>query len=293
MNTASRTGEPMGAGPRVHQVESAGAVITVEEYGRSPRSRAASVVFLPALGVPISYYRPMFEHWAERGRHLLGVELRGMPQSPVTDLRREPFGYRQLVRQDVPAVFDLEPVADAAEVVLVGHSLGGQLALLAAAAGTVRPDAVAAIAAGTSSAASQVTRQGRIGRRLGVWFVHTATGVIGYWPGHRMGFGGRQPKALMRDWGHEARHGRYRLADDPTDYEAALAALSPPTLLLTIAEDPIMPPPGVDHLARRLPGHVERATVDTGLARDHFLWARRSPAPMVDALERWLTRIGR
>jgi predicted alpha/beta hydrolase len=64
-----------------------------------------------------------------------------------------------------------------------------------------------------------------------VHFLHAAVGVFGYWRGSA-GFGGRQPKLLMRDWAYEGRHGRYRPAGDPTDYEAVLATLSPPTLLI-------------------------------------------------------------
>jgi predicted alpha/beta hydrolase len=272
----------------VHRVESTGATIAVEEYGQNAPDHRATLVFLPALGVPISYYRPLFEHWADSGRHLFAVELRGGPQSPVTDLRRDSFGYSHLVRDDLPAVFGLEAVAAAADVVVIGHSLGGQIALLAAASGVVKASAVVTIATGTSSAASQRNRSARIRRQIGVRFVHAAVGVFGYWPGHRLGFGGRQPKLLMRDWAYEGRHGRYRLAGDPTDYEAALAALSPPTLLVALAGDPMMPRAGVDHLADRLPVEVERVQVDTGLARDHFLWARRQPAPVVTSIESWL-----
>jgi predicted alpha/beta hydrolase len=281
------------SGPQLHRVESVGAVLAVEEYGRAYLGARTSLIFLPALGVPISYYRPMFEHWAARERHLIGVELRGMPQSPVADLRRESFGYSHLVRHDVPAVFDLEAVASADSVAIVGHSLGGQLALLATAAGAITPSAVVTIATGSASTVSQPTYSSQVRRRIGTQFIHTASGVLGYWPGHRMGFGGRQPKALMRDFTYEAKNGRYRLAGDPTDYEAALAQLSPPTLMIALAGDRLVPLPGVDHLAGRLPSHVERTTVDTGLAQDHFLWARRQPTPVVEAVEDWLTRLGR
>lgn len=281
---------PTTTEPRRHRADSAGVGLTVEEYGRPGPDR--SLVFLPALGVPLAYYRPLFEHWAGRGRHLFGVEWRGMPQSPVANLRREPFGYSHLVRHDLPAVHRLDAVVAAGELLLVGHSLGGHVALLSTASGTVRPSAVVTIATGTSSGASQANYRGRVRRRIGTQFVHTATGVLGYWPGHRLGFGGRQPKPMMRDFTYEARHGRYRLTGDPTDYEAALATLSPPTLLIALADDPLMPLLGVDHLAARLPVHVHRASVDTGLARDHFAWARKAPASVVTAIEDWL-KIGR
>jgi predicted alpha/beta hydrolase len=114
--------------PVVHRVRSAGATLAVEEYGRAHGDTGSAVVFLPALGVPLSYYRRFLEHWAGRGRHVFGMELRGGPQSPVADLRRDSFGYSHLVKDDLPAVLELDPITAAGKVVLVGHSLGGQLA---------------------------------------------------------------------------------------------------------------------------------------------------------------------
>ncbi|GAA3339198.1 alpha/beta fold hydrolase [Amorphoplanes nipponensis] len=274
---------------RVHPVPSTdGVTLTVEEYGAA--GRAASVVFLPALGVPVAYYRPLFRAWAAAGRHVVGVELRGMPQSPVADLRRDSFGYAHLVRDDLPAVFTGSAVAGAERIALVGHSLGGQLALLSGAAGTVRPDAVVTLGTGTSSPWARRGRLARAQRAAGVRFVGAVTCSLGYWPGHRLGFAGRQPRTLMADWGYEARHGRYRLRGDRTDYEAALAALAVPTLLVAIAGDRMIPPAAVDHLAGRLPSGVDRATVDA--VPDHFLWARRSPGKVVDLVDGWLTARG-
>lgn len=272
--------------PIVHPVPAGdGVTLTVEEWGEAGTGRA-SIVFLPALGVPLGYYAKLLASWA-RGRHVVGVELRGQPGSPVADLRRAPFGYAHLIREDLPAVFAGTAVAAAERVVVAGHSLGGQLALLSGAIGTVRPDAVVTIATGTSSTASQTTVLARARRRAGVRFVGAVTDWLGYWPGHRLGFAGRQPQTLMADWGYEARHGRYRLSGDDADYEAALAALDVPALLLGIDGDRMIPAEAVDHLARRLPPTAQRAQIDA--VADHFLWARRTPERIIDAVEGWLT----
>lgn len=292
MKGASVTEKSENSEPIVHQVRPAGATVAVAEYGRADRDSGPTVVFLPALGVPLSYYGRFLASWADRGRHVLGVELRGGPQSPVANLRRAAFGYSQLVTADLPAVFELDAIAGAGKVVLVGHSLGGQLALLATASGTVQPNAVVTVATGTSSPASQPTRAARLRRRIGVRTVHTVIGVLGYWPGHRLGFGGRQPKLLMTDWAYEGRHGRYRLAGDTTDYEAALATLAPPTLVIGLDGDHLVPPRAVAHLADRLPGHVERRTLADDRAGHHFTWARRRPEQMIDEIEGWLAGIG-
>ncbi|AGZ44822.1 alpha/beta hydrolase [Actinoplanes friuliensis DSM 7358] len=273
----------------MHPVASTdGLTLTVEEYGTPGQS--ATIVFLPALGVPLAYYRPLFEAWVARGRHVVGVELRGMPQSPVSDLRRDSFGYAHLLREDLPAIFADPAVAAADRIVLVGHSLGGQLALLSGAAGTVRADAVVALATGTSSPAARRTRLGRASRAAGIRFVGAVTCSLGYWPGHRLGFAGRQPRTLMNDWGYEARTGRYRLRGDYTDYEAALSTLPVPALLVGIAGDRMIPRAAVDHLAGRLPAQVSRTTIEA--VPDHFLWARRAPEKVVAGVEDWLTTQG-
>ena len=275
--------------PRVHPVPSTdGVTLTVEEYGEP--GPAASVVFLPALGVPLAYYGRLFRAWAAAGRHVVGVELRGMPGSPVADLRRDSFGYAHLVRDDLPAVCAGPAVAAASRIVLVGHSLGGQLALLSGAAGTVRPDAVVTLGTGTSSPYARSGRLARAQRAAGVRFVGAVTCSLGYWPGHRLGFAGRQPRTLMSDWGYEARYGRYRLRGDRTDYETALANLAVPALLVDIAGDRMIPRAAVDHLAARLPDGVDRATVEA--VPDHFRWARHAPDKVIAPVETWLTARG-
>ncbi|GLY98555.1 hypothetical protein [Actinoplanes sp. NBRC 103695] len=44
-----------------------------------------TVVFLPALGVPLSYYTLLLDAWAAEGRRVVGVEHRGQPASPIAD----------------------------------------------------------------------------------------------------------------------------------------------------------------------------------------------------------------
>lgn len=272
--------------PRAHTVVSDHpGELTLLEFGEATRARPP-IVFLPALGVPLAYYRPLLTEWAARGRHLFGVEMRGMPEADPRALRRAPFGYGVLLRHDLPAVF-ADPVLDGRRVVAVGHSLGGQLALLATAAGTIAPSAVVTIATGSSTMHRGAPATARFRRAAEIALVRLASAGLGYWPGHRLGFGGLQPRTLMRDWAHEARTGRYRVSGDPTDYEAALPSLASRVLLMTIEGDPLITPESVDALARRLPAATDRLTVTAG-ARDHFLWARRTPKLLIDPLERWL-----
>ncbi|MEV6630398.1 alpha/beta fold hydrolase [Actinoplanes sp. NPDC051470] len=267
---------------QTHRLDVDGVQVGVREYGEP--GAGPSVVFLPAMGVPLRYYEPLFEAWP---RHVIGVEWRGQPESRVADLRRARFGYSDLLRVDLPAVVALAADRGAPQVVLVGHSLGGQIALLAAASGTVRPAAVVTVATGTSSP-THLPLVLRWQRRLGVSVVRTITWAAGHWPGDRFRFAGRQPRTLIRDWAYEARHGRYRFAGDPTDYEAALAGSRVPALLIDLAGDRMIPAGAVDHLAARVGGPVERASLSQRAGFDHFSWARRTPRVVIDRIETWL-----
>lgn len=249
---------------------------------------AEVVVFLPALGVPLRYYDTLLARWASPGRTVVGVELRGQPLSPVPDLRAGDFGYSTMITQDLPAVMALPEVRHARRTVLVGHSMGGVLALLATAAGVVTADAVVTVAAGASWCAVQATSRDRVRRHAGATLVAWTAAALGVWPGHRLGFAGRQPRTVMRDWAHEARRGRFVLDGDPTDYESALSRARTPTLMIGLGDDPWVPTRALVALGRRAPaGVVAYRTVRSGRTLGHFSWARRAPDLVVDTIEQW------
>lgn len=268
-----------------------GVAVSVVEFGM-PSSTAASLLFVPALGVPLSYYGPLLTQWCERGRHIVAVEQRGVSLSSVAQTRRATFGYSTIICDDLPAVIE-EFFSTAQPFVAVGHSLGGQLALLATASGAITPCATVAIASGTSSPVAMNTVWGRLKRRGQVAFIRATSAVLGYWPGDRLGFGGRQPRSLMRDWCAEGRHGRYLLHGDGEDYEAALQALTQPVQMVTLHGDPVITEYAATHLVKRLPGHVNHRTISTptGEPFDHIRWARSKPEVVIDAVEGWLEKV--
>jgi predicted alpha/beta hydrolase len=265
-----------------------GATTVAEAFGDDGQP----VLFLPALGVPLHYYRPLLARWASRGFRIVALELRGMPQSSTTDVRRNDFGYHHALALDIPAVQEQTPLRDA-DIVVAGHSLGGQLALLHAAAAPHRVRAVVSIASGSSHHAPLTGVAERMKRRAQVGTIRGVTRALGWFPGHRLGFGGRQPRTMMSDWGFEARHGRFLIAGSDADHEAQLAALGRPVLMLTLDGDPILPRSASDALGARLASaplsavHVDRAE-NGGAPFDHFRWARRNPEAVLDPVTGWL-----
>jgi predicted alpha/beta hydrolase len=264
-----------------------GTLLRVVEYG-TPSAIAASIVFLPALGVPIGYYHRLLTEWAT-SRHIVALEMRGMPQSPVVNVRRADHGYASTVHQDVPALLRFPSLLSVPATVLVGHSLGGQIALLAAAAGYATPRAIVAIGSGTSGAHAQPTPMRRLIRSWQILTVDAVSSVLGYWPGDRFGFAGRQPRRMMRDWAYEARTGRYRFSGDSFDYEEALSQLNMLTLLISLPDDELITKAAVNHLAKRIRGSdIYALSRIEGQITDHFTWARSTPGHLIHAVESWL-----
>jgi len=268
-----------------HPITSAdGATTVVEVYGDS----GPHVVFLPGLGVPIAYYAPFLDDWASRGFTIFALELRGMPQSSTTDVRAEDFGYAHVLDVDLPAVVAQSPLEK--PFVLAGHSLGGQLSMLYAGRDHGDVSAVVTIASGSSHPSTLPTLAGRSVRRTQVAIIGVTSRLLGYHPGDRLRFGGRQPRRMIGDWAHEARTGTYRLAGSSRDDESALSGIRVPVLMVTLEGDRLISPAAAAHLANRATGvTVETRHVLHTEAIDHFRWARKHPRIVADAVSAWLT----
>jgi predicted alpha/beta hydrolase len=239
---------------------------------------APAVVVWPAMGVPARYYRPFARELTAAGLAVVVADLRGTGSSTPRPSRRSRYGMAELVA-DVGAVQEaLKSRVDGRATLLVGHSLGGQAALLhlATADGSLHStvDGLVLVAVGLPYFRAYP------GRRAATVLPYTqsivaATELFGVWPG--WGFGGRQARGVIRDWGYTARHGRYpRLGG--VDVEAALPALRTPVLAVSVAGDRFTPESTMDDLVGRLAGapvtREHYAVQDQPL--DHFRWVRAS-----------------
>ena len=129
-----------------------------------------------------------------------GIEFRGRPRSSTTDLRRHDWGYATLVEQDLPAALEQTPLADVDRLTVVGHSLGGLLALSAAGAGILNPTRIITAASGAAHYTSRDGALPRLQRRLITPFASAVTRTLGYFPGDKLGFGDRvlRPRLVWR-----------------------------------------------------------------------------------------------
>ncbi|BCB78921.1 alpha/beta fold hydrolase [Phytohabitans flavus] len=232
---------------------------------------APVVVVWPAMGVRGRYYRPLAASLRRAGLAVVVADLRGTGASTPPPSRSSRYGYADLAA-DIGAVQEaLKPRLDGRRRLVLGHSLGGQAALLhlALSSGDSDLDGVVLVAVGLPY---WRTYPGRRHAVLAMTQVIGATGtLLRVWPG--WGFGGRQARGVIRDWAYTARTGRFPHLDG-LDVEAALHGVRTPVLAISVDHDQYTPHETVDHLCAKLesaPVTRERLTI---AGADHFTWVR-------------------
>lgn len=260
----------------IEYLDRGGDRLALHVYPAPPAGPAALI--LPAMGVPARYYRTLAGHLTAAGVAVVVADLRGTGDSTPRPDRRSRYGYAELV-DDVTAVREAVRTRFAGRTtLLVGHSLGGQLSLLHLAREGPTVDGVVLVATGLPYVRSYPRRL--IPRVL--WLTQSTVAVaalLRVWPG--WGFGGRQARGVIRDWGYTSRHGRFpRLAG--WDAESALRSVRTPVLAITVDGDYYTPPATTRQLTGKVPAApvtTERYTVEAaGVPVDHFRWVRASAA---------------
>ena len=242
--------------------------------------RAPVLIFLSALGTPARVYARLGREMIAHGVQLCAPDWRGIGSSSVRAGRTSDFGYRHLIEFDLAALIEaVRQRRPQAPIWLGGHSLGGQMALLRAAAEPQGIAGVVMIAAGSVHLPAYSWKL-----RFGVGSLALLSSlvgpVLGYFPGGRVGFGGREAAGLMRDWSRVAITGHYRPDGSAINYESALRSLTLPVLALTFTADHWSPAPTAQALLRKLPAdtgvhwHWDPAQTK-GIAVDHYLWLKQ------------------
>lgn len=256
-------------------------------------AEAPVVLLLPAMGTPATYYRPLLTGLAENGVCAVAVDL---PQ--VTHRRRRRRaergqGYAALAQDVLGRVRrhlgDAFP--NAAGTVILGHSLGGHLALVHLALTEALPDGLVLVASGSTHWQAYRGPRGLL-VLLQTQAIALVTSVVGHWPGHLVGFGGRQHRALIRDWSALARSGRLRPAGAPTDLESRLGALPIPVLAVDVAGDVLAPSSAMAALVGKLTSATvsRRHHAGSDTPPGHSRWAR-DPGDLAEAVAGWVRSV--
>ncbi|MBJ7354746.1 MAG: alpha/beta fold hydrolase [Thermoleophilaceae bacterium] len=256
---------------------------------RPAEQSAPVIVLLAAMGTPAKYY-DRFVHGLTRRGHPV-VRVRWRDEDRDFPLNNPNYGYADLAEVDAPAAINWTREQFGENPVVVGHSLGGQIASISA-AGAGPLAGIAVIASGTN-----YWRGSGLRWALGVGAVSVIAPLIvrifGYWPGGRLGFGGRQTANVIRDWARLGRTGRFEPEHAKTDLEGSLKEYDGPLLSLTIAGDVYVSRGATESLLTKLTSariERERWKPDEHAHRGHFGWTRAENRP-AEIIHEWATRV--
>ena len=295
--------------PPVHDLQADGAAVAsrtvplrVADGARcdlivvAPARPRAGLLWLPALGVAARHYLPLAAALARQGVAVAVHEWRGLGSSNRRAGRRCDWGYRELLTLDIPASRDAA-AASCPDLpwLLGGHSLGAQLAALAAARAPAAAIGLVVVASGVPD-----WRTFPLAWRLplrGLYFgAPLLARLYGHYPGRRLRFAGNEARGVITDWAASGARGRYAARGLDDDLQAALAALRLPALGLRLADDRLVPAASLAGLLACMPHAVRESQVlaPTEFAATrvgHFGWLA-TPGPIAARIVSWLDRIG-
>lgn len=255
-----------------------------------PAERSArTLVLLAAMGTPAKYYDRFVKGLVERGHPV--VRVRWRDEDRDFPINNPEYGYADLAEVDAPAAINWAREQFGEDPVVLGHSLGGQIASISA-AGSGPLAGIAVIASGTNYWRGSGPRWA-----LGVGAISVIAPIIvrifGFWPGGRLGFGGRQPANVIRDWARLGRTGRFEPAHARTDLEGSLKNYAGPFLSLTISGDAYVSKGATESLLKKLTSaRIEREhwKPEAHSHRGHFGWTRADHEP-AEIIHAWAARI--
>ncbi len=237
-------------------------------------SASPVLICMPAMGVPAKFYEPLASPVLKEGWHLVTADLRGNGLSSVRVSRGISFGYHEMVTFDWPAVVEkVKTLFPGAPLSIFGHSLGGQLSTLYLAA---NPGACSGL---ILVATPSVYFRGwdfplSLGVLAGTQLACAIAGILGYFPGKKIGFGGTEARGVICDWAHTGRTGRYEPAGSPIDFEMLLGELELPVLSISFEVDFLAPERAVANLCAKMKRcritHLHLPDEDLG----HLNWVR-------------------
>lgn len=255
---------------------------------RIPASPRNALHWLPALGVAAKHYLPFAEALAARGIAVFLHEWRGNGSSDLRAGRDCDWGYRELFADIAASAAAVDAHAPGLPRILGGHSLGGQLACCQLASAPGQAQALWLVASGSPYWRS-FPAPSRWWLPVAYRFLPWLADRCGALPGHRIGFGGREARGVIRDWSRTALSGRYAAAGVEVDFERALAGVQAEARAVLFGHDWLAPAGSLRFLLGKMP--AVRARIETldvvapGVRADHFGWLK-APDTVVDGLLR-------
>ena len=223
----------------------------------------AVIVMSPAMGMPATYYGKFLDALAEAGLHGIAYEQRGHEAGGQPAGWRRNFGYAELVDDLAQVIGEARRRHPASPVIVLGHSLGGQVAVAASGRHRNLYDGLILMASSTPH-----WRHWSPKVLVAAYLFPGLARVLGHFPGDVLKFAGREARGMISEWGRLARTGRLAVG------ESGLATVEMPLLAVSIEGDWLGEPSAVDALCAKLPRCAPRRIHVDQPGIDHFKWAR-------------------
>ncbi len=254
-------------------------------------AEAPALILLPAMGAHGGIYLRMAAHLAGKGHPVAVTDPRGVGISEPAPKRGIDYGVSEHAERDIPAVLDwIRARHPGRRVVLGGHSLGGHLSAIYAARNAGSVDGLVFLTV------SHVHYRNFSPLSLLVFAGFSGLSrLMGYLPGHRIGWGSPIARQVVLDWAGWGISGRWRDSRGE-DMIPLFADLDLPLLSISFADDlRLSPKIAVDRFAELFPAadvhrwHLSPEELDVAKA-GHFDHLRGCPV-LWDRISNWLCTV--
>ena len=243
-----------------------------------------AVVVAGATGVKRSFYDAFARFLAGQGLDVVTLDYRGIGGSRPKAMRGFHATMRQWGELDLDAALrwtlrELEPD----RLLVVGHSVGGQLLGHASAADEV---AAAYLVGSQSGYWRHWPTSGRFGI-FTLWhlLIPALSRPMGYFPSPWFGLGQDLPSGVARQWAHWGRHPDYLLRDGD-EVRRRYGRIRAPVVATAIAGDRFAPEASVRALLEMYPNAQRRLALEGDVG--HFQWFKARNEALWRGASDWL-----
>ena len=254
------------------------ASVTLSIFEKEAKKLGPIILILPAMGVKAAYYEPFIAQLTQLDFLVISADLRGLGLSSVRPSSKVDWGYLTMLEDLKTIIAQVKITFPDRPIYGLGHSLGGQIASLAQAKYQDLMNGLILVAANSVYYKKWAGKQ-KYFNLLGYYLFPLLSKIVGYFPGHKVGFGGKAAKTQLIDWAHVGRTGKYKLLGDSLDYEAALQQLTMPVLAVYIEGDWLSPKAAIEHLYGKFSpkASITNFTLTQAATRvklNHFNWVK-------------------
>lgn len=251
-----------------------------------------TIICLPAMGVRAVYYKKFADALKSQGFNVVLMDWRGTGSSTFRANHKTDFGYEQLINDVHDLIILVKAELPNSKIIIIGHSLGGQVGALFASKYSHYITALVLITT------CNVYFKGWPGMAkikvllAGITFYPLSL-LLGYFPGNNLGFGGREAMTVMKDWCANALTGNYKLSASTFNYDKALSRLTVPVLALSVENDKLASKPSVVNFIKKLGSapitHLHLSAQDLDVyPLNHFSWVKK-PQGVTQIISTWLS----